>query len=328
MLAHNSAARWWGSLVLAAMWFAGTGVVCAEQNPVIARIGAQTVTGEDFAPYLRAYLRSRLYHAGSPERTFALASEAIDAFLVDQMLSQRAAARDLKIDQALVEKRLTAIVARFSDRAEWPDIEARLSSFRREIEADLRIESLKLEISHVEPPGEAATRKYYEHQRALFTRPAAYRLKLLLISVEPGSTVEAWRAAEAQAQDYRHRIAKGEDFAALARANSSHSSSVHGGAIGLVHQGQLGEAAEMVLHSAKAGAVTGPVRLLEGVALFEVEEKRDPQLIPFDEVKERAASLLEREQAKSQWDDYVKTLRQHYSIDQAAFAAFLANAFK
>lgn len=298
------------------------------QKQVIARVDGEAVTAADFAPYLQAYLRSKLYHAGSPERMRNLADEAIDAFLIDRVLARQAGSRDLKVDAAEVEKRLAGIKARFDKRPEWPEISARLPKLREEIETDLRIEALKREISRGEPPSEAEIRAFYESQHGMFTRPAGYRLKLLLIAVDPGASTEVWRAAEAQAQDLARRVASGESFAALARANSKHSSAEHGGSIGLVHEGQLGEAAEMALHSAKTGELAGPVRLLEGVALFDVEEKRAAALMPFPDVKERASSLLERDRAARQWISYVQTIKGRLSIDRPAFSAFLAGAIK
>ncbi len=299
-----------------------------QQKQVIARVDGQAITGADFAPYLQAYLRSKLYHSGSPERVRALAEEAIDAFLIDRVLAGQAGSRELKVDEAEVEKRLAGIKTRFGDRPEWPEISARLPKLRQEIETDLRIEALKREISRGEPPSEAEIRSFYESQHGMFTRPAGYRLKLLLIAVDPGASTESWRAAEVQAQDYARRVASGESFAALARANSKHSSAEHGGAIGLVHEGQLGEAAEVALRDSSPGGVAGPVRLLEGVALFEVEEKRLAALMPFPEVKDRASSLLERDRAKKQWNKYVETLKGRFSIDRPAFAEFLAGTLK
>ena len=321
-------AAWCGALALIAALTAVPAIATEQDKLVIARIDGQPITGAAFAPYLRAYLRTKLYHAGSPERSRALAQEAIDAFLVDRVLAEQAAARALKVDPVQVEKRLASLSARLAKRPEWPEIQTRLPELRQEIETDLRIGALKHEISRVEPPTEADIRAFYDKQSEQFTRPAGYRLKMLLVAVEPSANVDAWRAAEAQAQDYARRVAAGENFATLARANSKHGSAEKGGTIGLVHEGQLGEAAEAVLRAATPGAVAGPVRLLEGVAIFEVDEKRAAELLPLADVKERAVSLIERERAATQWNTYLETTRKRFSIDQSAFADFIAAAIK
>lgn len=315
------------------LWWAGALVAFHSQaseheNLVIAHIDGQPVTGGAFAPYLRAYLRSKLYHEGSPERVRTLADEAIEAFLIDRVLANQAAARQLKIDEGVVEKRLAGIKARFSNRPEWLEIRARMPKLREEIEKDLRIEALKSEISRTESPTDADVRAFYEKRSELFIRPAAYRLRLLLIAVDPGAGSDAWHAAEKRAQEFVGKIALGEEFAALARRNSKHSSAEQGGAIGLVHEGQLGEAAEAAVRATEPGGITGPVRLLEGIAVFKVEEKRLSALMPFQEVKERASLLLVRDRAKKQWEDYIETIRGQFSINKSAFAAFLANAVR
>ena len=319
---------WLRALALAAALTAMPASASEQDKLIIARIDGQPVTGDVFAPYLRAYLRTKLYHSGSPERVRALADEAIESFLIDRVLAEQAAARDLKIDQAEVDKRLELIKTQFSDRPEWKEIGERLPKLRQEIETDLRIGALKQEITRAEPPTDAEIRTFYDSQPELFTRPATYRLRLLLIGVEAGASVESWRAAEAQAHDYARSVTAGEDFAALARAKSNHNSAAQGGAIGVVHEGQLGEAAESVLRSAKPGDLAGPVRLLEGVALFKIEEKNSAALMPLGDVKERAVSLLERDRAKERWNSYVATIRGRFSIDQSTFGAFLGDALR
>lgn len=317
-----------GVLVLAAAKIALPSNAADQNRLVIAQFDGQSVTGEEFTPYLRAYLRSKLFHAASPERMRALAEEAVEAFLIDRILAAQAAARGLKIDDAEVDKRLTDIKTKFGDRPGWADISARLQKLRQEIETDLKIGALKQEITRADPPTEAEVRTYYESRTELFTRPATYRLKLLLIAVEPGAGVDIWRAAEEQAQNYARRVASGEDFEVLARAKSNHSSAGQGGALGLVHEGQLGEAAEAVLRTTKPGVVAGPVRLLEGVALFQVDERSLSTLMPFPDVKERAFSLLERERAKERWNSHIASIRGRFSIDRSVFAEFLADALR
>lgn len=295
---------------------------------VIARVDGAAVTAGEFAPYLTAYLRSKLYHSGSSERKRELAEEAIDAFLVDRVLAGEAAKRAVKIDEAAVEKRIAGLKAHFGQRPEWPQIEARLPKLREEIVKDLQIEALKKEITTIATPTEAEVRAFYDAQHGLFTRPAAYRLRMLLLRVDPGAGAEAWRAAEKQVGEYAQKIAAGEDFSALARAYSKHDSSKEGGAIGLVHEGQLGDAAEAALRPTKAGGIAGPVRLLEGIALFQVDERQEAALMPFADVKERAASLFEREAAKTRWTGHVAGLRSRFTIDRPAFAAFLEKALQ
>ena len=313
-----------GAFVLAVVFLTLPSFASGENKQVIAHIDGQPVTGEAFAPYLSAYLRSKLYHAGSPERVRALAEEAIEAFLIDRVLGEQAAARGVKIDEAAVEKRIATLKAQFGNRPEWPQIRERMPKLRKEIETDLRIEALKREITHAKPPSELEIRAYYERRPDLFTRPAAYRLRLLLVGVDPGASTQAWQAAETQVQDYARRAAAGEEFAHLARAHSTHRSRDEGGAIGLIHEGQLGEAAEVALRASEPGGLAGPVRLLEGIALFKVEEKRLPALMAFAEVRERAHSLLERERARSRWTNHVKAIRARFTIDRSALAAFVA----
>ena len=48
----------------------------------------------------------------------------------------------------------------------------------------------------------------------------------------------------------------------------------------------------------KVNAVSDPVQLLRGIAVFRLDERKPAELNDFDKVKKRAGALLVRERAK------------------------------
>ena len=295
-------------------------------SQVIAHLDGEPVEAAAFAPYLRAYLRSKLYHSGSPERVRAVAKEAVDAFLIDKVLVEQARERGLAVSDAEIDLRVKQLKDAFKSRPDWPQIEKRLPILRQEIEKDLQISSLKQAVLAGSAPTAAEVRAFYQANPDKFTRPAAFRLSLLLISVDPGAGANIWRGAEARAKALAHSVEKGADFAAVAREHSGHHSAPNGGALGEIHEGQFGEGVDAALGSAKPGALVGPLRVLEGFALFKLHDRRPPQLTPFAKARDRARDLLNRRRAEERWRAHLDTVRTRFTIDQFAFDAFLAEA--
>ena len=71
------------------------------------------------------------------------------------------------------------------------------------------------------------------------------------------------------------QIAAGEDFAALAAANSKCPSGKNGGDLGEFGPGQMVKAFDEVVFSAEVGTVQGPVQTQFGYHLLEVTSRTD-----------------------------------------------------
>ena len=106
----------------------------------------------------------------------------------------------------------------------------------------------------------------------------------------------------------------GEDFAELAKQLSNHPSAVNGGDLGYLHEGMLDTRVQQQLESLELNQLGEPLRVLEGVLLFRLDGVRPAQLRPYDEVKQRAADLLYREQQDAAWQSYVNTLRSSANV--------------
>jgi len=86
--------------------------------------------------------------------------------------------------------------------------------------------------------------------------------------------------SQAQAQEVRERLRKGEDFLSLSRQFSRAANAETGGTIGWVERGQLAPDFEAAVLGLKAGEVSQPVQSDAGWHLFLVEKRElgaDPQ---------------------------------------------------
>jgi parvulin-like peptidyl-prolyl isomerase len=79
--------------------------------------------------------------------------------------------------------------------------------------------------------------------------------------------------------------------------------------MGYVHRGMLAPAVQVALDDLEPGAITEPVTVLEGVAVFRLLEQQEASLNPFDAVRDRAVQLWERSEADSAWKGLIEQLR-------------------
>lgn len=118
-------------------------------------------------------------------------------------------------------------------------------------------------------------------------------------SMKPEEEVQARHIlvdSEDKAKELADRIAKGEDFAKLAKENSKDPGSKDdGGMLSFFGKGQMVPSFEEAAFKLKKGEVSPPVKSQFGYHLIKVEDRREKKLPGFDEVKDRILnSMIQR----------------------------------
>jgi parvulin-like peptidyl-prolyl isomerase len=147
-----------------------------------------------------------------------------------------------------------------------------------------------------------------------------------LLKVDPSAPTATWVATDARAQALVVRVRAGEDFGALARKYSADHSSAKGGDMGYIHGGMLPEGTVEAVAKLKAGETTNSLRVLQGMAVLQLVERKPARLMPFEAVKTRAGELAEREQGEQVWSSFVLALRAKTpaQLDQSRFLPLAA----
>jgi peptidyl-prolyl cis-trans isomerase SurA len=122
----------------------------------------------------------------------------------------------------------------------------------------------------------------------------------ILARVDRSPDQEAIDKADADAlktlEALKARIEAGEDFATIAKENSTDTATAEkGGDLGWLFKGEKGEAFDNVAFALKAGELSDPVKLADGYALILVEEKDAEHPVGEDELKTR------RQKAFNDW---------------------------
>ncbi|MBK8161772.1 MAG: peptidylprolyl isomerase [Gammaproteobacteria bacterium] len=310
-----------GAVLIAAAAAAGAAPVdgseAAEPGAgVLAIVGDTVITAEEYQANLQAGIRQRYFHGQVPADELAALRREVAQSLVDRvLLAEEGRRRGIKPEPGWVDARLDELDARLAADPRWLSIrDGSLREGRRQLDDDSVIRQLRQQVEAVPLPDVAAVREYYRSHPDKFTTPERVRVSIILLKVEPWAPGESWAAAQDEASRLLERLRGGADFADLARLHSADASAERGGDLGYVHRGMFSEETQRVIDELAPGALSAPVRLLQGFAVFRLDERVPPRLNEFALAEERARGLLQRERQEAAWEGMLAGLRSAVSI--------------
>ena len=145
-------------------------------------------------------------------------------------------------------------------------------------------------------PSEADLRQAYDERSKYGEFEEQRRARHLLLKTE-GADAEKKKAIEARAVALTERAKKGEDFEALARANSEDAGSASkGGDLGFFGHGRMVKPFEEAVFEMKPGEVRGPVESPFGFHVIKLEEVQPAKT--FEEARTALDASVRKEQAR------------------------------
>ena len=255
----------------------------SDNTPIIEASGLSITKGE-FEQMLAGDARLARARA-EPAARLALGNEMGRAFAME------AEARSRKLDQL-------------------PAVQLRIRNFENQVLANQLLLSLRSDYLK-DDAGLAAA---YEKNKQSFQEP---RVRQILVRVK-GSEVALRKGqqdltlgqARAKAENLLSRLAKGADFAALAKAESDDVGSIQsGGDIGFVVKGSTEAAFEDLAFNLPIGKVSQAIQTRYGLHIIRVEERRAMALTAVK-------AALANEMAHKEMD---RIIQDGYKINQAYF---------
>jgi peptidyl-prolyl cis-trans isomerase C len=287
----------------------------AAQQP-FATVGKTVIGVAEYDLAFAQAQRQRFYHRQAPEHERqALRREVGDSLINRVLLLEEVGRRGIQPDPAKIEATVAGYEKQYANSPQWPRIKAEmLPALVKELERQSTLERLESQVRETGEPTESQLRAFYQQNQALFTEPAKQRIALILLKVDPSSAQPVWDSAMEEAKGIRERLLKGADFAEAARLHSGDESAAKGGDMGFMHRGAIAEHVAQYLDKLSLGEVAEPIQLLEGIGLFRVVERVEPQLHPLSSVQARATQLWKREQGEQAWKALIERLRAGSSI--------------
>ena len=299
-------------------------------SPVFAKVGSIVITQQDYDIALDGAARRKFYHGKPPEGAIAvLQREVGDTLVTNALLLREARRRALKPDNAAIQKTLEQYEQRYRNNEQYKQNRAQLvQSLTKRLQEESLLSQLEKLVRNVPPPDEKQMREYYAAHPDKFTEPEQLRLSYILLKVDPSSPTAAWEKAREEAQALVKRLRDGADFAALARARSGDISAEQGGDLGYMHRGMMSDTVQGTVDKLKPGAISDPIRVLEGVGIVRLSERKLPQLNSFEAAKVRIRELWLREQSERAWKSLIAQLRKEtpVHVDESRYLPLTTDA--
>lgn len=279
--------------------------------PAFAQVGATAISHDEFNAAFSAAARAKFYHGKPPPQELALLQRDVSDQLVNRvLLLDEAARRGLRPDAAAVQQTVQTYEQRYAASADWAARRAQvLPALVRRLEQDSLLAQVEQAVRAGATADEAAVKAYYLAHPDKFTEPEQLRVAVILLKVDPAAPTTSWIEVDQQAQALAQRARAGEDFGALARAHSADSSAAQGGDMGYLHLGMLPDGTQQALSALAVGGTTDTLRLLQGMAVFRLLDRKQSRLLALDAVRPRARELALRERGERAWSGLLATLR-------------------
>jgi peptidyl-prolyl cis-trans isomerase C len=296
----------------------------AEQpsaDTVLAKVNGVNITRGERDRALQEILmqQGRMGQQATPDMKPQLEKAALDQLINVELLYQKG--KTLKVSD--LEKKVDEKIDQTKKQFPTPEdfekalkgsnlTEKKLSEMaRRNIVID---NLLQKEVFGKITVTEADAKKFYDENPDKFKMPERTRASHILISADQKATPEEKKKAREKAEAARKRVAGGEDFATVAKAESNCPSSSKGGDLGYFTKGQMVPEFEKAAAALKLGELSSVVETPFGYHIIKVTERKPAETIPFAEVKDRIEEYLKGQQGQKPMSEYVEKLRKNAKI--------------
>jgi len=162
---------------------------------------------------------------------------------------------------------------------------------------------------------EEDARKFYDENPDKFTRPETVKASHILLGVDPKASAEEKKAAREKAEKLHKELKAGADFAALAKVNSTDSSSQQGGDLGYFAKGQMVPDFEKAAFALKPGEISDVVETPFGYHIIKLVEKKPTEKVDFKDVKPRIEEFLKNQKVGAAVNEYLEEARKTGKIE-------------
>ena len=239
-----------------------------------------------------------------------------------ELLYQAAKSMEMKDLDQQVKKSLADNRAKFKTDAEYQAALDELVMTQSDLELftrkDVAINNMiEARLGSKAQVTDAEAKKFYDDNRTkYFEQGARLKASHILIGTAESASKEEREQAKAKAEALLARIKKGEDFAEIAKKESTCPSKEKGGDLGVFGQGDMVPPFEKAAFGLKPGEVSGVVSTVFGYHIIKLTEALPPSVQPFDEVKAKIVEYLKREKVRAEIPTLLKELREKAKIEK------------
>ena len=284
-------------------------------DQVVGVVDGDVITLSDLDAAMPRYGMANILDAGNPldkEIKQREARKQLLAMLIEEKLLERAAGRfNIKVENEEVDQYIAKMKqdGNIDDARMKKDLTASgfsVEGYRQFLKVQIR--RARIVDAFIKPNvsmSEEKLREYYKSHAGDYLSPEV-RVSQILIQVPPEATPKDWEAAKTRMKAVLQRLQKGATFEATAtRYSDDKASAPSGGDLGFFKKGEMVPLLEGTIFTMEVKQVSGVVQSSQGLLLFKVTEKKQGEILPFEEAK---AQVMEDHYRKEVTRLYVKWL--------------------
>ena len=295
----------------------------ASPGTVLAKVNGVAITRGDRDRALQEILAQGGGRGGqqpTPEMMPQMENAALDQLINIEVLYQKGKKLTVKDLEQKVDEKVGQTRKQFPSQADFEKAlkganitENKLKDLaRRNIVID---NLMQKEVFSKITVTEADAKKFYDDNPDKFKMPERTQASHILISADQKATPEDKKKAKEKAEAIRKRVAKGEDFAAVAKAESNCPSAAKGGDLGYFGKGQMVPEFEKAAAALKLGELSDVVESPFGYHIIKVMDRKPADTVKFAEVKDKIEDYLKSQKAQKPMTDYVDKIKKEAKVE-------------
>ena len=300
-------------------------VASAGSNPgTAARVNGNEISNERFVAFYTEYQRSKGVAVGARGDQYNLFSrlrrEAMDLLIEQELVCEAAEQHGVKVPDEELDATMEEIRKPFKTpesfalrlETEGFDPEGYRTHVKRMLAAKRYLDGIRMSVGEV---SDEELEAYYTDNQHRLTLPEQVRIRHILLSWKPLGQPDDKKALYDLMKPILEEARSGADFAELASKYSDDSTRENGGEVGLIKRGESVPAFERAAFALQPGEVSDIVETPYGLHIIYLEERREPRLLPLDEVREALREHILNEKMEKAVADEKARLREAADIE-------------
>jgi peptidyl-prolyl cis-trans isomerase C len=292
-------------------------------DDVMVRVNGTAITRLELDRAVRVMLsQNQMQQPLAPELQQQAEDAALEQLTAAELLYQDASKLEIKDLDKQIEEKLAKNKAKFGSDADLEKalkkVDMTVKDLRDFTRKDIVLSNfLDRRMAATAAPTEAEARKFYDDNlEKYFKTPESARASHILIGVDEKASAEDRKKAREKADALLKRVKAGEDFAALAKSDSTCPSSSQGGDLGNFGRGQMVAPFEKAAFALKPGEVSDVVETQFGYHIIKLTEKHEAATEKFEDVKAKIVDYLKQEKVQKDLSEHIEALKKVAKIEK------------
>ena len=231
--------------------------------------------------------------------------QGLNLLIAQKIVDLEATKQNISISADEIEKELEEYYTTYGGADNFTQILELSGSSLEEIKSNL---TQNLKIKKLLAPRisvtEAEMKSFFEENKNSFAQEEQVKASHILVETEK------------EAQDLKGKLAKGEDFAALAKEFSTDTSTKDkGGQLGFFGRGAMTAEFEKAAFALKTGTISDPVKTEYGYHLIKVEDKRAAEAPNYEKNQDQIKEYLEKQKLEKEYNPWLQEVSEDYQIE-------------